>query len=89
MTIDALIMLMGALIATLPFLGFPIRMDNIILVALGIIVIALGIIVRRKLGRSAEPGLRKTGGTTYMESSPRQPGAHVASVAHGTKETVE
>jgi len=89
MTLDTLIMLAGALVALLPFLGFPNSWDNVLLFIAGIFVIALGIIVRRRLGRSAEPGLRKTGGTTYMESQPRQPDASSASIAHGTKETVE
>ena len=48
MTIDALIMFFGALAALLPFLGFPLKWDNIILVILGVIIITLGIIVRRR-----------------------------------------
>ena len=89
MTLDAVIMLAGALVALLPFLGFPNSWDNNILFIVGIFVIALGIIVRRRLGRSAEPGLRKTGGTTYVESSPRQSDPSSSAIAHGTKETVE
>ena len=50
MTLDALIMLAGFLVAVLPFLGFPVQWDNIILVALGVLVIALGIFVRRRGG---------------------------------------
>ena len=50
MTLDALIMLAGFLVATLPFLGFPIQWDNYILVVLGVFVIALGIFVRRRKG---------------------------------------
>ena len=82
-------MLAGALVALLPFLGFPNNWDNILLFLAGIFVIALGIIVRRRLGRSAEPGPRKTNGTTYVESSPRQSDASSIAIAHGTKETVE
>lgn len=48
MTLDALIMFAGFLVAVLPFLGFPIQWDNYILVALGAFVIALGIFVRRR-----------------------------------------
>ncbi len=70
MTIDALIMLMGALVATLPFLGFPIRIDNIIMIALGIIVIALGIIVRR---RGVAQRARTTRANSYVESTPKGP----------------
>jgi hypothetical protein len=69
MTIDALIMLMGALVATLPFLGFPIRTDNIILIVIGIIVISLGIIVRRR-GVAARARTRVPQ-QTYVESAPQ------------------
>lgn len=48
MTLDGIIMLAGVLVALVPFLGFPLQWDNILLVLLGIIVIALGIIVRRR-----------------------------------------
>lgn len=69
MTIDALIMLMGAFIATLPFLGFPIRIDNIILVVAGVIVISLGIIIRR---RSVAARAKRL--SSYVESAPRAHG---------------
>lgn len=71
MTIDALIMVVGAFIATLPFLGFPIRMDNIIMVAAGIIVISLGIIIRR---RSVAARARAKRVHTYVESAPQVQG---------------
>lgn len=74
MTIDALIMLMGALVATLPFLGFPIRMDNVILVVLGIIVISLGIIVRRR--DVAQRARERRAHQTYVESSPQVQSGH-------------
>lgn len=48
MTIDTLIMLSGALVAALPFLGFPNSWDNVIFLAAGAFVISLGIIVRRR-----------------------------------------
>ena len=70
MTVDALIMFSGALVALLPFLGFPLTWDNVILVVLGVVVIALGIIVRRRglLRRNNTP---KTNGT-FVESLPRE-----------------
>ena len=52
MTIDALIMLSGAFVAALPFLGFPNRWDTFFFVCAGVLTIALGIVVRRRLGRS-------------------------------------
>lgn len=65
MTLDILIMFVGALVALLPFLGFPIAWDNIILIALGLITIVLGIVVRRR-----GLGLRTRKATTFVESTP-------------------
>ena len=48
MTLDTLIMLSGALVALLPFLGFPPDMRSILFLILGIFILALGIAVRRK-----------------------------------------
>lgn len=56
MTLDALIMLIGTFVALLPFLGFPIRWDNIILVVLGITIVILGIAVRRRGKRRSPTG---------------------------------
>jgi hypothetical protein len=54
MTLDTLIMLAGALVALLPFLGFPDWVDTWIFFALGIAVIALGIAVRRRIHKSTD-----------------------------------
>jgi len=89
MTLDTLIMLAGALVALLPFLGFPNRWDNVLLFLAGTFVVALGIIVRRRLGQRTRSGVRTGGGTTYLESQPRQPDTPSVAIAHGTKETVE
>ena len=48
MTLDVLIMGTGALVAFLPFLGFPTEWDTVIFVILGVIVVLLGIVVRRR-----------------------------------------
>lgn len=48
MTTDTLIMLSGAVIALLPYLGFPNSWDSVFLLLLGFLVIALGITVRRR-----------------------------------------
>jgi len=53
MTIDALIMLSGAFVAVLPFLGFPNSWDTFFFVFAGVLTIALGIVVRRRLARKA------------------------------------
>ena len=59
MTLDALIMLVGAIVAVLPFLGFPHAWLQWLFFAAGVIVFALGIVVRRrlnqKLHQSAQP----------------------------------
>jgi VIT1/CCC1 family predicted Fe2+/Mn2+ transporter len=51
MTLDALLMISGALVVVLPFLGFPNAWDTIFFVLLGMLVIGLGIAVRRTLAR--------------------------------------
>jgi hypothetical protein len=55
MTLDALIMLSGVLVAALPFLGFPNAWDTWIFFAIGVFVIALGIVVRRRYGHLENP----------------------------------
>ncbi len=65
---------MGAIVATLPFLGFPIRMDNLILVAIGIIVISLGIIVRRR--DVAHRVRERRAHQTYVENAPQVQAEH-------------
>lgn len=50
MTLDTLIMLSGAFVAILPFLGFPNSWDTVLFLVAGIIIIGLGIVVRRKDG---------------------------------------
>ncbi len=54
MTLDTLIMLAGAIIALLPFLGFPNSWDTVLFLLIGVIVIALGIAVRRRSRSSRE-----------------------------------
>ncbi len=48
MTLDALIMAIGAFVLVLPFLALPSAWDTILLVLAGIAIIALGIAVRRR-----------------------------------------
>ena len=79
MTIDALIMFSGVMVTLLPFLGFPLKFDNIILVVLGIVVIALGIIVRRR-GLKRSSAVHTGNGTTFVENVPR-----VESEVHGAR----
>lgn len=51
MTLDALIIFFGGLVALVPFLGFPSSWDRVILLTAGIMLIVLGIAVRRARGR--------------------------------------
>ena len=51
MTLDALIMLVGAIVLALPFLGFPHEAMKWILFFSGAIVVVLGIVVRRRLAQ--------------------------------------
>lgn len=50
MTLDTLIMLAGAFVAVLPFLGFPNSWDTVLFFIAGVVIIGLGIVVRRKEG---------------------------------------
>jgi hypothetical protein len=50
MTLDALVMLSGALVAFLSVAGFPPSVYKPLFFILGLVVIGLGIVVRRKRG---------------------------------------
>ncbi len=69
MSLDALLMLFGALVAVMPFLGFTVSMQKWIFFVLGLIVIALGIAVRRR-GNRQKDGRRRKG--EFVESMPQQ-----------------
>ncbi len=74
MTIDALIMLAGALVAVLPFLGFPSSWDTVLYFILGSFVIALGIVVRRRfftrIHHHAQPPVPPKKPMAFAESLP-------------------
>ncbi|HVM73355.1 MAG TPA: hypothetical protein VMU13_00555 [Candidatus Paceibacterota bacterium] len=67
MTLDALIMLVGALVAVMPLLGFPVDMKMWIFFILGVIVVGLGIAVRRRGARQQHAPKRKG---EFVESTP-------------------
>ena len=69
MSLDAVIMLLGALVAVLPFLGFTVSMQMWIFFILGIIVIGLGIAVRRR-GMRQQQARRRKG--EFVESTPAE-----------------
>ena len=73
MTLDTLIILAGALVAVLPFLGFPNSWDTVLLFLLGISIVGLGLMVRRRIGNASEP---RGSADTFVESSPRSVGGH-------------
>ena len=73
MTLDALIMLAGALVAALPFLGFPNSWDSVLLFLIGVFIVALGIIVRRRIGHHSSP---RGNGDAFVESSPQFGSGH-------------
>lgn len=60
MTLDALIILVGAIIALVPSLGFPYSWDSVIFFVLGIAVVALGIVVRRRLSHKDTTSVEHT-----------------------------
>ena len=61
-------MLVGGLVAVMPFLGFTVDMKTWIFFILGLIVIGLGIAVRRR-GARLKDGRRRKG--EFVESEPR------------------
>jgi len=75
MSLDALIMLAGALVAVLPFLGFPAGWDTAFYFLLGVFIIALGIVVRRST--HTPPASSPKQGSMFSESTP-------SSVENGT-----
>lgn len=81
MTLDTLIMLSGAFVATLPFLGFPNSWDSALFFIAGAFVIGLGIIVRRRgHGLSASTSSRET---QYVERQPSQAATSQSETSHG------
>ncbi len=68
MTLDSLIMLCGALVAILPFLGFPNTWDSVFLVVLGVLVVTFGIVVRRRTPRRSV----RDRDALFVENSPTQ-----------------
>lgn len=62
MTLDALIMLVGAIVLMLPFLGFPHDILRWILFFSGAITVALGIVVRRRLAQKRHRGEQQADG---------------------------
>lgn len=75
MTIDALILLSGAFVLILPFLGFPASWDAVLLFFAGVFIIGLGIAVRRR-------GLKDTGVTRTQPPVAPVPAAPAATALH-------
>lgn len=72
MTLDALIMLAGAFVAVLPFLGFPNSWDTVFFFLAGIFIVALGIVVRRRGGQNQQKvSAGEDRSRTFVESSSR------------------
>lgn len=79
MALDALIMLTGAFVAALPFLGLPNTWDTALFLIAGIFVITLGVVVRRRSGElhATESASREP---HFVEHMPRpQMNEHVQS----------
>ena len=77
MTLDTLIMLSGAFVAVLPFLGLPNSWDSALYLIAGVFVISLGIVVRRR-GKHVEMS-RAIRGSDFVENASR---AHADAVGH-------
>ena len=61
-------MFSGALVALLPFLGFPNSWDKFMFLGLGLFVIALGIMVRRRKGTTVSRAHMKD--RAFVEHTP-------------------
>ncbi|KKW19778.1 MAG: hypothetical protein UY63_C0006G0020 [Parcubacteria group bacterium GW2011_GWA2_51_10] len=73
MTLDTLIMLSGAFVAILPFLGFPNSVDKVLFLIAGVFVIGLGIIVRRRGLREPRASREITNETAENSDRMRMP----------------
>lgn len=73
MSIDALIMFSGALVAVLPFLGFPNSWDKAILFVVGMVIVGLGVLVRRNAHRAlfAKHAMKRRA-ESFVETSPEE-----------------
>ncbi len=80
MTLDTLIMLSGAFVATLPFLGFPNSWDSALFFIAGAFVIGLGIVVRRRGGSFGAASSRDT---RYVEHQHSQAEMSHPETSHG------
>ncbi|MDO8561370.1 MAG: hypothetical protein Q7S05_00915 [bacterium] len=68
MTLDTLIMLSGAFVAILPFLGFPNSWHTVLFFLAGIFIISLGIILRRRGERNTHAQPKNE--STFVENDP-------------------
>jgi hypothetical protein len=84
MTIDSLILLAGGLIAVLPFLGIPNRIDTILFTLLGVFVISLGIVIRRR--KEKKPKRRSVRESQFVENTPLRSVAAETVWPQGTQE---
>lgn len=69
MTLDSLIILAGAFVATLPFLGLPNTWDTVLFFLAGVLVVCLGIVVRRK-GRNLNRSRLQSRDSLYVDNVP-------------------
>lgn len=83
MTVDSLILLAGGLIALLPFLGIPNRIDTVLFALLGVFVISLGIVIRRR--KEKKPRRRTSREAQFVENTPQR----IAAGAMWSAEDVE
>jgi hypothetical protein len=72
MTLDTLIIFVGAVIAVLPFLGFPIGFEHLFFFIAGVAVVGTGIAVRRQKAEHAIPP-PPAHTPSFVESTPDAP----------------
>ena len=70
MSLDAVIILFGAIVAVLPYSQLPPSWISPLTFAAGIIIIALGIAVRRR-GKKTPPPPRRPRSAQFVDAPPR------------------
>ncbi|PIR82422.1 hypothetical protein COU20_02440 [Candidatus Kaiserbacteria bacterium CG10_big_fil_rev_8_21_14_0_10_59_10] len=69
MTLDALVIVSGVLVAALPFLAFPASWKSVMFPLLGVFIILLGVALRRKGSAGHGQRERTAAGMDGMEST--------------------
>ncbi len=79
---DLIIIVLGALVALVPFLGFPNRWDTVIFVVSGISIVVLMFMLRRDILNHAANGVTQRHEDAFAESDVHRVEGVVAPASH-------